>query len=470
MRKTIMALLFVFMAVMPLSQVTAQTDTQINYGDTVGNEIRSQSDVVSYVFEGNEGDIVTILVQANDPSQLDLTLTLVNPQNKQIAFNDDNNGVNPIIEEQLLPESGLYTIRVQAVSGQGGFILQLNKIEPNTPTPIVTSTLAPTLTPTPIITSTLAPTFTPTPIVETPQPAQTISPIADGAILFEDDFSDNDADWETANDPGNILSLIENDRMFIEYTYETPGGSWIVAPGFTNRSLAPIFDNNYVIEVELDNLEHEEGYSVGFIWNVQEGYNGFEWIILYSSGLLSYVYDDGEYSTRIDNLYAEPLDLDDGKHRLGLVVDNENYTFLIDDVVIWTFVIEEDYLSSGTVGVSLGQPREVGETTVSGEFDNFTVYELTTATVDFIRESPVCAIVAKSNNTNLREGPGTNFAVGGQIFTEGARLEPSGKIKVIGQTTGTDRYTWWKLANGLWVRNDLVNTIGNCDQIAVVEE
>jgi len=40
---------------------------------------------------------------------------------------------------------------------------------------------------------------------------------------------------------------------------------------------------------------------------------------------------------------------------------------------------------------------------------------------------------------------------------------------VIGQATGTDGFVWWQLGNEAWVRSDLVEEAGYCDDVPVVE-
>lgn len=66
------------------------------------------------------------------------------------------------------------------------------------------------------------------------------------------------------------------------------------------------------------------------------------------------------------------------------------------------------------------------------------------------------------NSINLREGPGTNFAVFAAA-TGGLTAD------VIGQTVGSDGVVWWKLPNGAWVRSDVVTEDGNCDDVPEME-
>lgn len=63
---------------------------------------------------------------------------------------------------------------------------------------------------------------------------------------------------------------------------------------------------------------------------------------------------------------------------------------------------------------------------------------------------------------NLRSGAGTGYAIPEQLI-------PGQTVNVIGQRAGADGYTWWKLENNLWVREDVVREIGDC-QLAPFSE
>jgi WD40 repeat protein len=59
---------------------------------------------------------------------------------------------------------------------------------------------------------------------------------------------------------------------------------------------------------------------------------------------------------------------------------------------------------------------------------------------------------------NLREGPGTTFAVSGA-------LEAGLTAIVDGQTTDDEGFIWWHLARGVWVRADVVEALGDCENV-----
>ncbi|MBM40124.1 MAG: hypothetical protein CL765_07370, partial [Chloroflexi bacterium] len=88
--------------------------------------------------------------------------------------------MNPLISYLVLPETGVYTVRFMLLDGTyGGYHLLIEPVDPNLPTPTITSTptrtATPTITPTPVVT----PTITPTPVVTqtiTPTPTRTLTP------------------------------------------------------------------------------------------------------------------------------------------------------------------------------------------------------------------------------------------------------------------------------------------------------
>jgi uncharacterized protein YraI len=73
----------------------------------------------------------------------------------------------------------------------------------------------------------------------------------------------------------------------------------------------------------------------------------------------------------------------------------------------------------------------------------------------------VCKISAGST-VNKRSGPGTNFDRAGQLAA-GTVLE------AVGKNDPGDGFTWWKLVDDTWVRNDVVNAVGDCLNVPEID-
>jgi hypothetical protein len=73
----------------------------------------------------------------------------------------------------------------------------------------------------------------------------------------------------------------------------------------------------------------------------------------------------------------------------------------------------------------------------------------------------VTCMAGSQSGANLRSGPGTDFDRLGALKAG----EPA---DVIGQATGSDGFVWWQLADESWVRSDLVDEAGDCEQVETV--
>jgi hypothetical protein len=89
--------------------------TEIEYGQTVEGEITDDQASEEYVFEGEQGEIVSArMVSTNSRDDLDSYLILINQVGREIAANDDINTAGGIYDSQIsgfvLPEDGVYII------------------------------------------------------------------------------------------------------------------------------------------------------------------------------------------------------------------------------------------------------------------------------------------------------------------------------------------------------------------------
>lgn len=76
--------------------------------------------------------------------------------------------------------------------------------------------------------------------------------------------------------------------------------------------------------------------------------------------------------------------------------------------------------------------------------------------------APAACSVSTATTANQRSGPGTTFALAGTL-TSGV------PASVIGQANGTDGFVWWELGEGVWVRSDIVEAVGSCEGVPVVQ-
>ncbi len=93
-------------------QTALASATPITYGQTVSGSITDQRRFVLYSFEGQQGDIITIGMNATGGT-LDPALYLISPEGIQVAYNDDvtpGENSNSVISEATLASSGTYYI------------------------------------------------------------------------------------------------------------------------------------------------------------------------------------------------------------------------------------------------------------------------------------------------------------------------------------------------------------------------
>jgi hypothetical protein len=74
----------------------------------------------------------------------------------------------------------------------------------------------------------------------------------------------------------------------------------------------------------------------------------------------------------------------------------------------------------------------------------------------------VCTLAA-GGTVNLRSGPGTEYA-------RAATLAAGQGVQPVGQAASTDGQTWWQLADGNWVRSDVVSASGDCASLPVITD
>jgi hypothetical protein len=75
-----------------------------------------------------------------------------------------------------------------------------------------------------------------------------------------------------------------------------------------------------------------------------------------------------------------------------------------------------------------------------------------------LADKNVICMVGSESSANLRSGPGTTFERFG-------KLDANKAVDVSGYATSKDGFKWWKLANGGWIRSDLVKEAGRCEKV-----
>jgi len=118
-----------FVLLLSVHPLLAQSELDIAYGETVTGEITNQVYDVVYTFTGESGDLVVINLIGNESADYDPYLYLTTPENNIIAQNDDYYNLNSRIIA-LLPEDGDYFIVAtrrgeRSGSGAGGYQLSL---------------------------------------------------------------------------------------------------------------------------------------------------------------------------------------------------------------------------------------------------------------------------------------------------------------------------------------------------------
>lgn len=123
-----------FTLVLTRGSAEGLADTTLSYGDTVTGRLDNQTYQINYRFEGQQGDVVTVIIFATS-GNLDTTLLMSDPNGEFLAFNDDYNNLDSALIDVVLPQDGLYTISASRYLGlngdsSGDFEMSLSVVEP----------------------------------------------------------------------------------------------------------------------------------------------------------------------------------------------------------------------------------------------------------------------------------------------------------------------------------------------------
>ena len=161
-----------------------------------------------------------------------------------------------------------------------------------------------------------------------------------------------------------------------------------------------------------------------------------------------YYYDLFEGESYGEETRISGFDLSVPHHFLILALDDQLTVFVDGEIVFEHAQIDE---RDGFYGVSLlGKgPNAFCEAT------NIWAYEAPSY------PPGVCEITAPAA-VNKRSGPGTDFERMGQLAAGATQ-------RAAGQSTSDDGFVWWQLDDESWVRDDVINALGDCRSIPDVE-
>lgn len=149
-------------------------------------------------------------------------------------------------------------------------------------------------------------------------------------------------------------------------------------------------------------------------------------------------------------LIRHELDLENDSpiHLLLVVLDDMMTVFVNGEVTI------QDYELSLPGGAFAFLYAGMDEMSIC-EATNFFAYAIDDELIDICR-------VSTDRVINRRSGAGTEFALLDQ-------LQAGDSLEAIGQSIGTDDYTWWLLSDNSYVRDDVVDTSGFCRILPLIE-
>lgn len=301
--------------------------TAVNFGDLTHGTIVDDTMPVQYAFKAEAGDTVSFSVMAADARLLDLRVTLYDPFHNEIASNEEATGSNAMLQNFYIPRAGNYEIDVWGNTGSGDFDLTLDRN----------------------------------------------STAADRKVILEDDFSDNHFDWATGGD-SSIAGDIRDGKYVVEADCKTAPDAWFGAMDLSGSTTAPVFDQDFVAEMDV-HFEPAVGQArVGWVFAVQPPDNQASSVLYQTDATWTYrVFDPvtGDFSDVINDS-SRPVSLGDGKfHHLGLSVTADEVRMWIDGQQVAQ--VQANDALPGTIGLAGGCAKTESVDTVHAEFDNLVV-------------------------------------------------------------------------------------------------
>ncbi|NWF67864.1 MAG: SH3 domain-containing protein [Chloroflexi bacterium] len=171
----------------------------------------------------------------------------------------------------------------------------------------------------------------------------------------------------------------------------------------------------------------------------------------------------------IIEISEQDYDLDDPHHFIVIVFNGEATVYVDGRLVFERVEVEERAGTFGFAMISAGRRAEC-------EANNIWAFDLGEGAApsdepsdepgDEPGDEPVtdveCVVRPLNNSSvNIRSGPGTEFSVEGT-------LSAGDEARAVGQASGALGAIWWNLEDGGWVRFDLVEEEGDCDQLPTI--
>lgn len=202
----------------------------------------------------------------------------------------------------------------------------------------------------------IEPTATPTAEEEVEdEPAALAERLADiraGDPLFSDDFSVLDEDWVLEGDSGDI-SLDEDEGVLLITSLDEDGAVAVLHAGLTEMVLT-----DYLAEVEIAPAisngvtdEFAYGLTAGVTVETEDAIYYYYWIV--GDGYVLAKWSDEQFSDAeplIPLTPSDALDVDGGFNRLGMLVEGDRITLLINDEVVDQ--IEDSDLEPSSIALS----------------------------------------------------------------------------------------------------------------------
>lgn len=271
------------------------------------------------------------------------------------------------------------------------------------------------------------------------------------AAARPDTLTEHGGEWRDAVAELEALGLIASGGSLVfreNYAFFTGQGSWFTPLARNNPAADFVMAGELSFRVGSSTQAEICTLSSRIVLNAQGLAVNYIDVGLDNQGrvVVVDVFDQNQPARRA-SVGIAPLDLSGAHHFLILVQDASLSVYLDGQLVLQDFEVVK---RSGMWGIGL----EGAGPNARCEGRNIWVYEA-------IPFTPGLCEISSSGPVNRRSGPGTSFAQAGQL-TAGQILLADGRF------TGADGLTWWRLEDGTWVREDVVNARGDCRNLPVV--